>query len=102
MDIQSFKDILSLSNKVNSKELEIETSIFNKLISELNKFSDLYNKLKAQLPYHINLLDLLQERANENAHSRILEHLLKQNSDKGFEICQSFITYIAIRNESFS
>ncbi|KAA6308025.1 hypothetical protein EZS27_040301, partial [termite gut metagenome] len=42
------------------------------------------------------------ERANENAHSRILEHLLKQNSDKGFEICQSFITYIAIRNESFS
>ncbi|KAA6322303.1 hypothetical protein EZS27_028137 [termite gut metagenome] len=100
MNIQAFKDILSLSNKVNSKELEIERNTFNKVIGTLNKFSNLYKSLEKQLPYHINLLDLLW--ANENAHSRILAHLLKQHSDKGFEICQSFITYIATRKGSFS
>lgn len=48
-----------------------------------------YDECKSQLPYHINVIDLL--RANENAHSRILLHLLKQNINNRYEIFESFV-----------
>ena len=48
-----------------------------------------YNECKSQLPYHINVIDLLH--ANENAHSRILLKLLQQSHKGKYEILESFV-----------
>jgi predicted PP-loop superfamily ATPase len=70
----------------------------------INKFRQIYDKEKVKLPYHINLIDELH--ANENAHSRILEKLLKQKTHEGkFELLESFIEYLKEKgkeNEDFS
>lgn len=58
----------------------------------LNSFMKIYEIEKNKLPYHINILDLMW--ANENAHSRILAELLKQNSADGFEILNRFIQFL--------
>jgi len=60
---------------------------------DINDFTKLfiikYNERKAQLPYHINVIDLLH--ANENAHSRILLKLLQQSHKGKYEILESFV-----------
>lgn len=48
-----------------------------------------YDECKSQLPYHINVIDLLH--ANENAHSRILLKLLQQSYKGKYEILESFV-----------
>jgi hypothetical protein len=58
----------------------------------LNVFKKVYDQETLKLPYHINLIDELH--ANENAHSRILEKLLKQQSDGKYEILESFVEYL--------
>lgn len=64
------------------------------LLRFLCEFNSSYEQEEKKLPYHINLIDEL--RANENAHSRILEKLLKQYDPitKRYEILESFIKYI--------
>lgn len=52
-------------------------------------FVSKYKAYKSGVPYHINVIDLL--RANENAHSRILLHLLNQNINGRYEILENFI-----------
>lgn len=72
--------------KTNTDELvDIKENIDEYGMNEYNNVSDLSSKLmqlyesnKAELPYHINVIDLLH--ANENAHSRILLQLLQQNA----------------------
>ena len=60
----------------------------------LNDFNEIVIKEEEKLPYHINLIDELH--ASENAHSRILGKLLKQQEpiNNRFEILDSFIKYI--------
>jgi hypothetical protein len=61
-----------------------------RIINDFTKsFMKKYNECKAQLPYHINVIDLL--RANENAHSRILLKLLQQSHKSKYEIPESFV-----------
>ena len=67
-------------------------------IADLLKFVDDFNEIREKeemkLPYHINLIDELH--AGENAHSRILEKLLKQQepTTRKHEILESFVRYI--------
>lgn len=56
-----------------------------------------YNECKSQLPYHINVIDLLH--ANENAHSRILLKLLQQSYKGKYEILESFVNEFIINFE---
>ncbi|MDO4950485.1 MAG: PD-(D/E)XK nuclease family protein [Bacteroidales bacterium] len=50
---------------------------------------DFYNEQEATLPFHINVIDELH--ANENAHTRILTHLLKYKEDGKHVILASFL-----------
>jgi hypothetical protein len=60
-----------------------------KTFDEIMSLVEVYNEAQSELPYHINLVDLLH--ANENAHSRILEKLLcYRNAEKQFTILNSF------------
>ncbi len=54
-----------------------------------NVLSDYYEKLKVNLPFHINVIDELH--ANENAHTRILTHLLEYKKDGRHIILESFL-----------
>jgi len=66
----------------------------------ISDFTEKYHKEERKLPYHINLIDEL--RADENAHSRILEKLLKQKNSNGeLEILKSFIQYLKDKSVAF-
>ncbi|MDR1554163.1 MAG: PD-(D/E)XK nuclease family protein, partial [Prevotellaceae bacterium] len=59
----------------------------------INQFKQLHDKEKANLPYHINLIDELH--ADENAHSRILAKLLQYKSaEQKYDILDSFVEYL--------
>jgi len=88
-DFEQIKNSLDFINKLAIQEQENYKDLF----LFVNKFKEIYDKEIQKLPYHINLIDELH--ANENAHSRILEKLLKQKNHNGkFEILESFISYI--------
>lgn len=67
---------------------DLDTSIL------LEQFSRIYYAEKEKLPYHINLLDDL--RVDENAHSKILQKLLKYHTSKTlrYEILENFIEFV--------
>lgn len=73
---------------------------YNDIIQLCNSIKSIQEQEKKKLPYHINIIDLLW--ANENAHSRILAHLLEQNDNGNFEILESFCSYLSSINESFN
>lgn len=88
-DFEQIKNSLDFSNELEKQEQENYKDLF----LFVSKFQTRYNKEKQKLPYHINVIDELH--ANENAHSRILERLLKQKTHNGkFEILESFISYL--------
>src|ERR1035437_2240650 len=73
---------------------------FDGLLDFLTEFMKIFNDEKSKLPYHINLIDELH--ANENAHSRILEKLLKQKTNVGtYELLESFIEYLKEKDSGF-
>ena len=57
---------------------------------------DYYEEQEAALPFHINVIDELH--ANENAHTRILTHLLKYKEDGKHVILASFLKQIPTFN----
>lgn len=81
-DALYFSSILESENKKN----------FLKLLTFLSNFGNIYNKEKAKLPYHINLIDELH--ADENAHSRIFAKLLRYKSGNKYPILEEFITKV--------
>jgi hypothetical protein len=82
----------STSNFCESTTAE-ECSNFADDLLFLKSFTEIYNKEKQKLPYHINIIDVLH--TDENAHSRILEKLLKQKTHNGgYEILTSFVEYL--------
>ena len=88
-DFEQMKNTLDFSNKLAIQEQDNHKDLF----LFVNEFKVIYDKEIQKLPYHINLIDELH--ANENAHSRILEKLLKQKTHDGkFEILESFISYL--------
>jgi hypothetical protein len=58
--------------------------------------SDYYSEKEASLPFHINVIDELH--ANENAHTRILTHLLKYKEDGKHIILSSFLKQLPTFN----
>jgi len=87
---EQFEGSIDFSNKL----VEVISSNFLTLLNFLAKFKIVYDREEKKLPYHINLIDEL--RANENAHSRILEKLLQQQepTNKKYEILESFLQFI--------
>lgn len=64
------------------------------------ELGDYYEEQEATLPFHINVIDELH--ANENAHTRILTHLLKYKEDGKHVILSSFLKQLPTFNvESF-
>ncbi len=57
---------------------------------------DYYEAQEAALPFHINVIDELH--ANENAHTRILTHLLKYKEDGKLVILASFLKQLPTFN----
>lgn len=89
MDLGSITNILDFIKRTTAEDLRIDYNNF-KSISQLSSvYSSRYEQLKQKLPYHINIIDEL--RATENAHSRILRGLFKQQSNGEYEILKSFI-----------
>jgi len=63
------------------------------LLQFASRFSETKEKERQKLPFHLNLIDQLQ--INENAHSRVLMHLLSYRDEKGkYPILSSLIRYI--------
>lgn len=89
MNLDTIKDSLLVIEQIRQYQLNIDLDRFNDINKLSSSFTNKHKKIKAQLPYHINVIDLLW--ANENAHSRILLHLLKQNVNGKYEIFESFI-----------
>lgn len=73
---------------------------YNDIIQLCKSIKTIKEQEEKKLPYHINIIDLLW--ANENAHSRILAHLLEQNNNEIFEILESFCHYLSSINENFN
>ena len=64
------------------------------------EYREQYLNEKKKLPYHINLLEEI--KVDENAHSRILEKLLQQETPCGkFEILESFLQFCGGKSASF-
>ena len=96
-DLNQIKNALGFIDKVIDQELESAEEI----LSFIPKFTERYVSEKTKLPYHVNLIDEL--RANENAHSRIFEKLLQQETPCGkFEILESFVQFLSGKSASFS
>ena len=93
MEIVEQKQIDNAVNFSNSLVNESITN-FQELLEFLEEFTPIFEKEKKKVPYHFNLIDVLG--ANENAHSRILEKLLKHQEviNERFEILESFIKFI--------
>lgn len=75
-NLQIYSDISVLSNEMILIDKSLKQKTFDNSLSFCNEFSEIYNREKLKLPYHINLLDILW--ANENAQSRIFAYLIKQ------------------------
>ncbi len=97
IEIQQVNNAINFSNELID---EIKNHLQGLLLF-LNDFNEIYIKEEEKLPYHINLIDELH--ASENAHSRILGKLLKQQEpiNKRFEILDSFIKYIVEKNSTY-
>lgn len=91
-EIEEFSNALSISDKIRDFDIISKTMDFDRINSFVSSLMTLYEAEERKLPYHINILDLIW--ANENAHSRIVSELLKQKSEKGYEILQSFLRYL--------
>jgi len=98
-EIQTCDKIFSLVSGINSKNNAVSTALFDSVNELSNSLISIYQKEKSELPYHINIVDLL--RANENAHSRIFAELLKQNNHNKYDILESFYNYLQTINFNF-
>ena len=81
-----------------SLRADIENGV-SQLWDAIDSVSATFKKLKAQQPYHINVIDELH--ANENANSRILAKLFQFQNEAGqYEILQSFLNYLQNHSRS--
>lgn len=98
-NIESFIQSFEFIDELVTVNVNFEIQSFSE-ISDICEFvGSKIREEKKKLPYHINIVDLLG--ANENAHSRVLERLLKQCNNNRFEILESLLEYISESNEGF-
>lgn len=83
-----FSDLLETVNRAN----------FRNLLEFLVEFGGIYDKEKADLPYHINLIDELH--ADENAHSRIFAKLLRYKEKDKYPFLEKFLNNVCKFNVS--
>lgn len=89
MDINSIDKTLVFIDNIVKATYQNDVENFD-CIDDLSKnIKNIIDKNRSKQPYHINIIDLL--RANENAHSRILCELMKQNNNGVYEILESFV-----------
>jgi len=98
-EIQTCDKIFSLVDGINSKNNTTNTALFDSVNELSNSLIEIYKKNNDNLPYHINIVDLLW--ANENAHSRIFTELLKQNSFNKYDILENLYNYLQTINSNF-
>ena len=84
IELKQFESAISF---INEYEEQCKKNIQDILVLA-GDFSEIYNKEKNNLPYHINLIDELH--ANENAYSRIFAKILGYNKDNKFPILEEF------------
>lgn len=90
---------MCLVDKITGVSIDLEKQKFLGVNSLLKTFIAKVEEEKTKLPYHINIIDMIG--ANENAHSKILEHLLKQSNRERFEILESLLDYIVSNTPGF-
>ncbi|WP_042369420.1 PD-(D/E)XK nuclease family protein [Bacteroides neonati] len=90
---------MCLVDKITGVSIDLEKQKFLGVNSLLKTFIAKVEEEKTKLPYHINIIDMIG--ANENAHSKILEHLLKQSNKERFEILESLLDYIVSNTPDF-
>jgi len=76
---------LSFSNSLENANRDS----FRELLKLVVDFSKIYDAEKAELPYHINLIDELH--ADENAHSRIFAKLLRYTENNKYPFLEKFL-----------
>lgn len=72
----------------NSLENQVEVNFID-LLMFLENFRGIFDREKADLPYHINLIDELH--ADENAHSRIFAKLLRYKKNDKYPFLEKFL-----------
>ena len=93
-------DLIQLENAIcfsNSLENE-KTENYSNLLNLIKRFKTIYDEDKANLPYHINLIDELH--ANENAHSRIFAKLLRFKENNKYPFLENFLNEVCKFNVS--
>ncbi|MEI6139767.1 MAG: PD-(D/E)XK nuclease family protein [Mariniphaga sp.] len=76
----------------------LDENSINSIFALSGSFMKVFDLEESKKPYHINIL--VEIWANENAHSRILGKLLLQNSEKSFEILNSFLGKLTKFNQT--
>jgi hypothetical protein len=94
--IRQRSSLTRIKRQGNNQEIDASKLVtFCKIIWNREK------KIKANLPYHINLIDLLSLKASEPKHSLIFFKLLKQKKRDEFQILNKFIKYLGNRKAEF-
>lgn len=92
--IQEFNLGLELNNAIHENIINTNILLFDNISGFIDAYTEVYNKEKDKLPFHINLLDEIW--ANENAHSRIFKQILKFKRGNKYEILECFLKYLNI------
>lgn len=84
-------EFIQIKNAIDfSKSLVVEEEVnLQNLFLFIKKFNEIYDREKAILPYHINLIDELH--ADENAHSRIFAKLLRFRENDRYTFLEKFL-----------
>lgn len=88
MELCQMENVINFINSLENESIENLQDIFNFLAD----FREIYDREKADLPYHINLIDELH--ADENAHSRIFAQLLRYEENGKFPFLEKFLNNV--------
>lgn len=99
-EIKDFTNTLLICDEITNQICILDIRNFESVNELTNSFMNIFDKEKKKLPYHINILDLIW--ANENAHSRILAELLRQNSENKYDVLESFLNYLTKINQKLT
>jgi hypothetical protein len=88
IELKLIENAMNFSNLLKTENREN----FQNLLKFLVDFREIYDKEKADLPYHINLIDELH--ADENAHSRIFAKLLRYKEKDKFPFLENFLNNV--------
>lgn len=85
-------EIFDFTNRILLYDQSAKEARIDRVCSFTNNYIKIYDKWKKQLPYHINIVDLLH--ADENAHTKMLLKLLQYPDNDKYPILSSFLNII--------